>query len=379
METQKVSMKKVFIIAGALCAYWVGAGFATGQEILQFLSTSGVVKGIIGAVIYSSLLGFFVYTLCGLGQKMQFSNPYDFFVYYCGKHIGRVYIWFSVVLMYGIYVVMLAGAGAIIEQYYGIPASIGTYCAALLALGTALLGVEKLIDTIGVIGPANIVSVLAICIIALTAFVQQPDLLLMNGELIQTAGFPTASDSWFWSAILWAFLGLMFGSTFFVISGSSCKSLKEARISGLLAVGAIFIAIVLVIIAEIVYLDVIKGQQVPMLAIAKHVAPGLAMIFVPVLMVCIYCSMSSILLVVTRKFAVDKTKKFNFIAVTLTAIGMFAGTLLPFDQLVNLLYPVSGYSGIALVAFIIYKEFMNKNAFPFEKSGNGLEKQKIEV
>nr|WP_092074137.1 hypothetical protein [Dendrosporobacter quercicolus]NSL47741.1 hypothetical protein [Dendrosporobacter quercicolus DSM 1736]SDM78522.1 Uncharacterized membrane protein YkvI [Dendrosporobacter quercicolus] len=370
MENQTVSMKKVLIIAGAFCAFWIGSGFATGQEVLQFLSTSGAAKGITGAAIYSLLLGFFVYTLYGLGQKMQFSNPYDFFEYYCGKHIGQAYTWFSVVLMYGIYVVMLAGAGAIIQQYYGISVSTGTYCVAILALGTALLGVEKLIDIIGVIGPVKIVFVLAICIAALTVLVQQPDLLAVNSALIQTAGFPTASDNWLWSAILWAFLGLMFGSTFFVISGSACKSPKEARISGLLGVGAIFVAVVLLIIAEIVYLDVIKGQQVPTLAIAKHVAPLLAMVFAPVLMVCIYSSVASILLVVTRKFAVDKTKKFNLIAAALTVVGMFTGTLLPFDQLVNILYPISGYSGIALVAFIIYKEFINKNAFPFEKPGN---------
>lgn len=77
MENHAVSWKKVFKMAGAFCAFWIGAGFATGQDILQFLSTSGVVKGILGAVIYSVLLGLFVYTLYGIGQKMQFSNPHE--------------------------------------------------------------------------------------------------------------------------------------------------------------------------------------------------------------------------------------------------------------------------------------------------------------
>lgn len=359
MENHAVSWKRVFKMAGAFCAFWIGAGFATGQDILQFLSTSGAAKGISGAVIYSVLLGLFVYTLYGLGQKTQFSNPYEVYEYYCGKYIGQAYSWFSIVLLYGFYVLMLAGVGAVFNQYYGISAAAGMYCIALLALGTVLVGVEKFIDIIGVIGPFNIAFLAAICIAALAVLVQQPELLAVNSDIIQAAGFPTISDNWLWSAILWAFTGLMFGCTFFVISGSACKSAKEAQLSGLFGVGAIFVVIALVVIAEIVYVDVIKGQQVPTLAIAKQVAPVLAMVFAPILVVCIYSPVASILLVVTRKFAVDKTKKFNAIAIGLTAIGMFTGTLLPFDQFVNNLSPLSGYVGMVLAAFMIYKEFIN--------------------
>jgi uncharacterized membrane protein YkvI len=244
----------------------------------------------------------------------------------------------------------------------------GTYIVALLALATAVLGVEKLIDIIGVIGPVKIVFLAIMGIAALATFAKQPNLLSANSALIATAGFKTASGNWLWSAILWAFLGLMFGITFFVISGSSCKNVKEAKLSSLIGVGGIFVAVVFVVIMEIVYLDVIRGQQVPTLAIAKHVSPILGMVFAPILTLCIYSAVSSIILVVTRNFAVDKTKKFNIVATGLTLVGMFAGTLLPFDQLVNILYPISGYIGIVLVAFMIYKEFINKNAFPYSKN-----------
>ena len=156
MEKESVSIKKVVLLAGAFCAFAIGSGFATGQECLQFLTTSGAAKGITGAIIYMILLMFFVYILYGVGHKMQFNNPYDVFEYYCGKYIGKIYTWYCVALMYGIYVVMLAGAGATIHQYYGVSEAIGTYVVAIVALGTALLGVTKLLDIIGVIGPIKI-------------------------------------------------------------------------------------------------------------------------------------------------------------------------------------------------------------------------------
>ena len=50
MEKESISLKKVVLLAGALAAYWIGCGFSTGQEVLQFFSTSGT-KGIIAAGI----------------------------------------------------------------------------------------------------------------------------------------------------------------------------------------------------------------------------------------------------------------------------------------------------------------------------------------
>lgn len=366
MEKESINIKKVAILAGAFCAYMIGSGFSTGQEVLQFFSTSGA-KGIIAAFIYMALMMFFCHTLYGIAQKMQFNNPYDVFEYYCGKALGQVYTWFSVVLLYGIYVVMLAGAGATIHQYYGTPTSVGTYAVALVALATALLGAEKLIDIIGVIGPVKILFMVIIGVSAFITLGGQPSLWSGNSPLMLTSGFKVASSNWLWSGILYSFLGLMFGVSFFIINGQSAGSVKEARISGIIGTGFYTLAIILIVVSEIVYLNIIKGQQVPTLAIANHIAPILGLTFAIIIVLCIYSSVSSILLVVTRKFAVDKTKKFNIIAVILTVVGMFAGGVLPFDQLVNILYPISGYSGIVFVGFIIYKEFINKDAFPFHK------------
>jgi len=49
-------------------------------------------------------------------------------------------------------------------------------------------------------------------------------------------------------------------------------------------------------------------------------------------------------------------QKFNIIATVLTAIGMFFGGVFPFDKLLNILYPLAGYSAIVFAVFMIYKE-----------------------
>jgi uncharacterized membrane protein YkvI len=331
-EKSSVSIRKVVLLGGALCAYWIGSGFATGQEVLQFFAVNGI-KGIFSALIFLIISGYFSYSLFGLGQTKKFENPYDVFEHYCGKYVGQAYIWYSLALVYGIFVVMLAGGGATLNQYYGVPTYLGTGTIALLALGTVLLGVEKLIDIIGVIGPVKIVFLVIIGICAIISLFGQPDAMTEADRLMPTL----------------------------ITCGASAKNVKEARTAAIAGVTAMTAAIVLLVIGELVYYKSIVGKQVPTLAMANNISPILGSIFSVLIVVSIYSACASFILMVVRKFAVDKTKKFNIIAVVLTAVGMFFGGVLPFDELVNILYPLAGYSAIVFAGFMIYKDLRARN------------------
>ncbi|WP_196593816.1 YkvI family membrane protein [Pectinatus sottacetonis] len=364
MNKDSISIKKLIILAGALSAYWIGSGFATGQEALQFFAVYGI-NGILGGIIFLIIMSAITYILYGRGQINKFKNPYDIFEYYCGKLLGQAYIWYSITLIYCIFVVMLAGGGATINQYFGMTTYVGTGIIGILALGTALLGVEKLIDIIGVIGPVKIVFLAIIGLFALKTLAGQPTLLLSKASLMPVLGFKAASSSWLWSATLYAFLALIVSIPFQINCGASANNLKEARISGIIGTLGFTIAIILLVIGEIVYNHLIVNQQVPTLAIARYISPVLGLLFSILIVVSIYSAVASFLLMVVRKFAVDKTKKFNIIATVLTFIGVFFGGIIPFDELVNILYPFAGYSAIVFVCFMTFKEvklkITNKN------------------
>lgn len=381
MGKSEISIKNVMLIAGAICAYLIGSGFATGQEVLQFFTTSGT-KGIIATLIFLAIMSVSTFILCGIGQKKKFENPYDVFEYYCGKVIGRIYIWYSVVLNYCIFVVMLAGGGATINQYFGIPTYIGTGVIAFLALGTALLGMEKLIKIIGVIGPVKILFVVILGIASIITLFGQPTLLSEASRVMPTSGIKSASSNWAWSGALYTFLCLMMSVPFLVNCGASARNLKEAKIIGIVGTFAFTVAIIMLVISELVNYKFIIGKQVPTLAIASHVSPVLEIIFSVLIVVAIYSAASSLLLMTVRKFAVDKTKKFNIIATVLTATGMMFGGVIPFDKLVNILYPLAGYSAIVFIGFMIYKEIkMNlKNVkSSVEKENSSYNKQKASI
>jgi uncharacterized membrane protein YkvI len=359
MRKKAVSLKNVVIFAGAICAYLIGSGFATGQEVLQFFTASGA-KGIIATFIFLVIMCAATFILCGVGHKMKFENPYDVFEYYCGKAVGRVYIWYSVILSYCIFVVMLAGGGATINQYYKVPTYLGTGVIAVLALATALLGMEKLIKIIGVIGPIKILFVVILGVSSIIALIGQPNLLSEGSRAIQMLGVKSASSNWAWSGVLYTFLCLMMSIPFLVNCGASARTQKEARTIGIVGTVAFTVAIIMLVISELVNYKLIIGKQVPTLVIAAHISPILESIFSVLIVLAIYSAVSSLLLMTVRKFAVDKTKKFNTIATTLTVIGMLFGGVIPFDKLVNVLYPIAGYSAIVFIGFVFYKELKMK-------------------
>ena len=366
----RIRFKKVFILAGAICAYWIGAGFSTGQEVLQFFAVNGI-DGLWAAFVCCALICTFSYILWNAGNREKFSNPYDVFEYYCGKYLGQVYIWFSVILSYGIFVVMMAGGGATIHQYYVVPEYLGTGFIGILSLLTVLLGVDKLINIIGVIGPIKILFVVIIGIAAAATALAKPDMLIQGSALMPQLGFKSASGNWAWSGALYAFLALMMSTPFQVTCGLKAANKCEAR-AGAITGGILFtIAILFLVFAEIVYHDIIVGQQVPTLAIANQVSPVLALAFTVIIVLCIYSAVASVLLMVVRKFAVDKTKKFNSIAVVLTGIGMFFGSTIPFDKLVNFLFPITGYAAIVFAVLMVAKEIRLKNGSDKTEKGEG--------
>jgi uncharacterized membrane protein YkvI len=381
MKKKEISLKSVVLFAGAICAYLIGSGFATGQEVLQFFTASGT-KGIIATLIFLVIMSISTFILCGIGQKKKFENPYDVFEYYCGKTIGQVYIWYSVILNYCIFVVMLAGGGATINQYYGTPTYIGTGVIALFALGTALLGMEKLMKIIGVIGPIKIIFVAILGISSIITLLGQPTLLSEGSKAMQTLGVKSASSNWAWSGALYTFLCLMMSIPFLVNCGASARSPKEAKTVGIVGTVVFTLAIVMLVISELVNYKLIIGKQVPTLVIASHISPMLEIIFSVLIVVAIYSAVSSLLLMTVRKFAVDKTKKFNIIATALTVIGILFGGVIPFDKLVNILYPLAGYSAIVFIGFMIYKELkikVKKVETNVEKENNNYNKQDANI
>ena len=80
---------------------------------------------------------------------------------------------------------MLSGASSLLNEYYGLPQWAGRTLMLLLSLGTVLLGLEKLTDIIGRIGPVIIFMAL---LVSVGCLIQNPQGILQAVATYQTYG-----------------------------------------------------------------------------------------------------------------------------------------------------------------------------------------------
>ena len=148
-----LSIRKVAIIAGAIIAFLIGSGFATGQEILQNFASRGYI-GVFGTgALVLVLMTFVCIQFITIGRAQRFERPTDIYRFLCGKMVGTFFDWFSMVFVFMSFWVMVAGAGAVFAEHYGLSAWIGGLGLAIVVGITGVLGLNGLVEVIGKIGP----------------------------------------------------------------------------------------------------------------------------------------------------------------------------------------------------------------------------------
>ncbi len=359
METQRINIKQIIIYAGAFIAFLIGSGFATGQEIMQYFVAYGY-WGILGAVVVFLLFLYVGVSFILAGYNNKFPKRSDIFKYYCGKSIGTFYDYFSIVFIYMSFIVMIGGAGATLKQQYGLPVYVGGIAMAVLAGGTVVFGLNKIVDVIGKIGP--VIAVMAICL-GLSAIIMNPQGLNKANEVIPTLHLIKASNNWIFAAASYVGFCMLWLATFMSSIGAEAKSKKNAIYGAILGSIGFSVAVIVVALGLMANIKQVAGSMVPSLILAGNIHPTIAVIFSLTVAAGIYTTAVPLLWTVVARTTQEKTNKFKILTVVLAVVGTFVALIVPFDRLVNIIYVINGYVGILLLALMIIRDLRSlKNA-----------------
>lgn len=349
---QKMSVARVIKFAGAYIAFIIGSGFATGQEIVQFYTSYGYWS--IGAILISMF--FFAWvgaTVMGIGyknkEKLDAPGAYQTF---CGKYLGTFYEYFVAFFLFCVVVVMISGAGATLNEYYGLNHFVGSAIMAVLVYAAYVFGLKGLVNVIGTIGPIIIVFTM---IVGITTIVKSGNGLSEAGETIKGMDIPHASPQWWLSGLLYAAYNV-FGSIIFLTElGKDANSKKEAVIGG--AAGGIVLMLG-TLVMNIAFLSTIKETgtlAIPTLHLADGISPVIGVLFSIVLILGIFSTAAPMTWTVCDRIVKEGTAKSKIVAAVVVVLA-FIGGQLPFGTLVGIIYPYTGYLGILLfVCLAIYK------------------------
>lgn len=352
--------KKVASISGAYLALLIGGAFATGQEAMQFFVGFGL-NGFIGLLICGFLMIYTCFSLLRAGKNNNLRTNQDVFQYFCGKYLGIFMTWYAMLMIIAVYGVMLAGVGAILEQAYGIPVIFGSSLMVIFATGTLILGLNKIIGLLGVIGPIIVILTLTTAIIALFdgSFSLEQGAIDAN-SLVSLK----ASDNWFFSAILYAVFSLpgLFG--FLPLVGATIKNDYEVNKISLIGPILFISAMTIIVVALMGNIKLVSEAEVPILVLATKVFPAYSSIFSIIIFLGIYTTVTPLIWTVCRRFTLEHSIQFRILALGISLICWLGGNILPFGQLINLIYPSIGYVGIFLFGSLIFKDlkkFLKKN------------------
>ena len=338
-------MRKSLQIGGAYIGLIVGAGFASGQEILQFFTSYGI-WGIAGTVIATILFALVGMRLAQLGSRLQTASHKDVIYHICGKSVGQAVDVIITLCVFGVTIVMVAAAGAVFEQQFGLEKHLGSLIIVAVTILSVVLHPQMIITLVGSFTPA----------ILLVVFVLGGySLYTMDGTVVGQLSLAekevSASSHWLLSAFLYASYNIAAGAAMLAVMGGSVKKEKVAVWGGAIGGIGLGVLILLINVSMIAKMEVVSGSPMPMLLIAKIISPWFGLIMAFVLLGLIYNTAVGMLYAFCARLMNPKKRRFNVYVIIFGIIAFFL-SYADFTTLVSTLYPVMGYLGFLLIGSI---------------------------
>ncbi|MBO1520054.1 YkvI family membrane protein [Oceanisphaera pacifica] len=346
-------MWKILQIASAFVGIIVGAGFASGQEVLQYFTSFGHL-GTAAAIVATALFAYLGMMLTMLGSRTRAISHKTVIYQISGRYLGVVVDYVIIFTLFGVGVVMIAGAGSILDQQFGFPPYVGSIIMTLLMGMTLMLKVDKVVGLIGSITPFLILALVLICGYSLLTMERT------FAELAPIAeGVKSTLPHWFVSAVNYVSFNIAVGAAMSLVMGGAQINEKVAKWGGLLGGVAIGVLIMISHLAMFSQIDNIVGYPLPLLKIIDGISPILATAMSFVLFGMIFSTGASMFYAFVARFVTMRTPTGNRFSIATLVIG-FIASFAGFTKLVAFFYPLIGYLGLFLVFALIFAPFKLK-------------------
>ncbi len=339
-------MWKILKMASAFIGVIVGAGFASGQEVLQYFTSFGH-WGTAAAAVATGLFAYLGMMLTRLGSRFHTRSHRDVIYRISGRHIGRIVDYVIIFTLFGVGVVMLAGAGSILEQQFGLPPAVGSVLMTVLVGVTVMLDVERVVAMIGSITPLLVLALVAACGYSLLTLERGFDALAPVAEAL-----PSTLPHWLVSAINYVSFNIAVGAAMALVMGGAEEDERIAGWGGLLGGAGIGVLILVSHLALFSQVEAVAGYAMPMLSIIDGISPWLSTLMSFILFGMIFSTATSMFYAFIARFVTLRTpaaRRFGLATLAVGFVASFAG----FTQLVAFFYPLIGYLGLFLVGALL--------------------------
>ena len=346
-------MKQSLLIAMAYMSVVIGGGFASGREVVEFFTGYGV-WGIGGSIVSAFLFAFVGMQIAQISSRMQAKSHNQVLARLFGTTGGALIDVILNFFLYGVGVIMLAGAGAALGQQFGWAPITGSIVMTVLVILTLCLNLKSIIYLISAVIPFLLLIIIAIMVYAVfngNFDVAHQDAHAAQFSVINLLGWTV--PSWLASGVLYACFNIGVGFPMLAVMGGMNKSAKEAGFGGILGGLGLGVLIIFLNIALYLNIDKLHDIDIPTLLLASEIHPALAYLTVAAVIAMIYSTAVGMFFAFTSRWAEPNTNKFKVIAIISTVIGIWLSEY-GFGRLVGSVYPLMGVLGVVIVIAILW-------------------------
>jgi uncharacterized membrane protein YkvI len=337
-----------FSLAATFIGTVAGAGFASGQEVLQFFGYLGI-EGIWGHLLTSVLFILFGYFVLELGFILRASSHLPVICHAGGPLIGRLIDVVINFFLFGALTIMVAGGGAVIHEQFGLPKLLGNVFIAIVSILTVTAGISGVVSVNRLMVPLLLLAVIGI---SAYSFVIEPEAI---DENLKSLDYGKAVLSW-WpaSAVVYTSYNIILAVSVLAPLGalaSSRRTLKLGAVMGGFGLGLAGMAITLALWAN---MPEAADYEIPMAYVAGGLSAGVGWVYSLVLLSEIYTTAAGNHYgFCARLVNPKKGRSFPVLAV-ITGIAACLAAQLGFAAMVRILYPAMGYVGLILLLILTY-------------------------
>ncbi|GAB6179196.1 membrane protein [Desulfotomaculum defluvii] len=325
----------------------IGAGFASGQEILQFFILFGY-KGLFGVMVATV---FFVYLgamVLRLSVQLRARNYQELLDYLLGPWAGKLMDLISIFMLMAGLAIMLSGTGAVVQEYLSLPEWIGIGLAVFIIILVILRGLNGFLSINVILVP---IKLAAVCLIAGLALAQKglpPEL-----PYIHTHG---VGGHWLLASILYVSYNMIVPMAVLSTTGRSI-TVKMGIWVGIIGGIGLGIAAAMVTLGGLAFYPKILNYEVPVLYMASCVSNILRPIFALLIWVAMLTTAIANTHGCASRFAPEGGKRYRFYGIA-SCLMVLPFTYFDFSFLVRLLYPIFGYAGLFLFGTLLIVPFI---------------------
>ncbi|NQD64707.1 hypothetical protein HP456_02050 [Bacillus haikouensis] len=340
-------MKKIsgaFQIAAVYVGTVIGAGFATGREIVEFFTRFGFIGFI--AILFSGYLFVTMGTKIMLkSHDLKAKSFEQFNEYLFGKWFSKFMNITMMIMLIGVSAVMLSGAGAVFEEQLLMPKQLGVLLTILLGFITMMVGMKGLFAVNTIVVPIMIVFNLFLMMYSVT------DARFLEAFLT----IPPVDDGWKSVVAPFSYVAfnLAMAQAVLVPVASEVKDRQVIKYGGYL--GGFFLTLILISShMTLVMIPDVTIYEIPMAVVMKSFVAGFYYLYILIIFGEIFTS------VIGGVFGLEKQlagywrgpsiATFSGIFMIIYSLSFFE-----YSELLSYLYPLFGYLSLLFLVLLWMK------------------------